>query len=68
MNTQNEAEKNMSQNPHLIVEKKEEKMSEASPISEASQDKTQPQDKIQPQINNNNLLSPTAGMTTGSRK
>jgi len=73
MTTPNENEKNMCPNPQLVeVEKKEEKMTEASPnqtaIFEASQDKIQPQDKTQPQIDNEKLLSPTAGTATSSPK
>ena len=58
-----ENEKNICRNPQL-VEKKEEKMAEASPnqtaIAETSQNKNQ--------LDNQKLLTTTAGMTTGSRK
>lgn len=68
MNTQNENEKNICQVPQL-VEKKEEKMSEASPNSEASQDKTQPQiDKIHLEIDTTHLVSPRTGTATSSPK
>jgi len=65
--------KNICPNPHLVeLEKKEEKMSEASPISEASQDKTQPQDKIHQEIHQEidtiHLVSPRTGTATSSPK
>ena len=71
MTMQNENEKNICQVPQL-VEKKEGKMSEATPISEANQDKTQPQDKTQLEIDTIidtiHLLSPVTGTATSSPK